>query len=147
MNTNCVGRQLSDLSKYYVRVLQHHIYLKEDILKLTDTIIFAASSLQADELKKCLPAGEKICEFVCDVTERSHSFKTVSDFSKTGLSSESGTVKTHQKLGLEIKPDFDRYNILGNKKQRLTLVRIQIMFLSILLLTFLSMVSALNWRI
>jgi hypothetical protein len=42
--------------------------------------------------------------------------KTVSDFSKTGLSSESGTVKTHQKLGLEIKPDYERYNILGNKK-------------------------------
>jgi len=117
-------------------------------LKLTDnTIIFAVSGLQADELKKYLPAGEKICEFVCDVTERSHSFKTVSDFSKTGLSSESGTVKTHQKLGLEITPDYDRYNILGNKKQRLTLVRIQIIFLSILLLIFLSMVSATNWRI
>jgi hypothetical protein len=25
-------------------------------------------------------------------------------------------VKTHQKLGLEIKPDYDRYNIHGNKK-------------------------------
>jgi len=25
-------------------------------------------------------------------------------------------VKTHQKLGLEIKPNYDRYNIPGNKK-------------------------------
>jgi len=38
-----VGRQLSDLPKHYVpRVLQHHIYLKDDILKLTrNTITFA----------------------------------------------------------------------------------------------------------
>jgi hypothetical protein len=74
MNTNCVGRQLSDLSKYYVpRILQHHISLKEDILKLTDnTITFAVSGLWADKLEKYLPAGAKICEFVYDVRERNH---------------------------------------------------------------------------
>jgi len=62
----CVGRQLSDLPTYYVpRVLQHHIYLKDDILKQThNTITFAVSGLLADELKKYLPAGEKLCEFV-----------------------------------------------------------------------------------
>jgi len=93
------------------------MYLKEEILKLTDNIItFAVSGLQAEELKKYLLTSEKICEFVYDVRERIHSFKTASDFCKTGLSSESGTVKTHQKLGLEIKLDYDRYNILGNKK-------------------------------
>jgi hypothetical protein len=86
-------------------------------LKLTDNIItFAISGLQADELKKYLLASEKMCEFVYDIRERSHSFKTASGFCKTGLSSESGSVKTYQKLGLEIRPDYDRYNILGNKK-------------------------------
>ena len=85
-----VGRQLGDHCKYYVpRVLQHQVYLKEDILKLTDyAISFAVSCLQADELKKCLPTGEKICEFVYDESERNLSFKIVSDFSKTGLSAE-----------------------------------------------------------
>jgi len=62
----CVGRQLSDLPKHYVpRVLQHHIYLKDDILKVTHkTVTFAVSSLQADGLKKYLPASEKVCEFL-----------------------------------------------------------------------------------
>ena len=61
-----VGRQLGVHSPYYVpRVLQHHVYLKEDILKLTDyAITFAVSCLQAEQLKKYFPAGEKICEFV-----------------------------------------------------------------------------------
>jgi len=60
------GRQLGDHPKYYVpRVLQRQIYLKEDILKLTDySVTLAASGLQAEELKKYFPAGEKICEFV-----------------------------------------------------------------------------------
>jgi hypothetical protein len=124
------------------------LYLKEDILKLTDnTITFAVSSLQADELKKYLPPGEKICEFVYDVRERSHSFKTASDFSKTGLSSESGTVKTHQTLGLEIKPDYERYNILGNKKTEIDFSQGTNNISFILLLIFLSVVSALNFRI
>jgi len=58
------------------RVLQHHIYLKEDIVKLTDKIsTFAVSGLQVDELKKYLPFGEKICEFVYDERERNHTFK------------------------------------------------------------------------
>jgi hypothetical protein len=112
----CVGRNLSDLSKYYVpRVLQHHTHLKEEILKQTDKqITFAVSGLQTDELKKYLPAGEKIYEFVYDERERSHSFKIFSDFSKTGLSAESGAMQPHQKVGLEIKPVDDKDNIPGN---------------------------------
>jgi len=59
-------------------------YLKDDILKLThNTITFAVSGLQADKLKKYLPASEKVCEFEYDERERSHSFKIVSDFSKS----------------------------------------------------------------
>jgi len=102
-----VGRQLCDHPKYYVpRELQHQIYLKEDILKQTDyAITFAVSGLQADELKKYLPAGEKICEFVYDERERSHNLKIVSDFSKTGFSAECGTMRAHQKLGQEKKFD------------------------------------------
>jgi hypothetical protein len=96
-----VGRQFGDHCKYYVpRVLQHQIYLKEDILKLTDyAIALVVSGLLADELKKSLPANEKIHDFVCDEIERSHTFKTVPDFSKTGLSAECGNMKTHHKVG------------------------------------------------
>jgi hypothetical protein len=45
-------------------------------------------------MKKYLPAGKKICEFVYVERERSHTFKIVSDFSKTGLGDECGTLKT-----------------------------------------------------
>ena len=113
----CVGRQLSDLSNYYVpRVLQHHVYLKEDILKLTDNATtFVLSGLQADQMKKYLPAGEKIWEFVYDEGERNHSFKIVADFSKPGLSTERQTKKTHHEVGQKMKPDGIRYIILGEK--------------------------------
>ena len=71
----CVGRQLSDLSQYYnyvQRVLQHHIQPEDDILNLTDnTITFAVSGLQADELRKYSPAGDTVCTFVQDERERS----------------------------------------------------------------------------
>jgi len=112
-----VGRQLCDHPKYYVpRVLQHQIYLKEDILKLTDkAITFAVSGLEADELKKYLPAGEIICEFVYDEREGSHSFKIVSDLSKIGLRVECGTMKTHQKVGQMMKSGVVKYNIIGDK--------------------------------
>jgi len=105
-NELSVGTQLCDHPKYYVpRVLQHQIvYLKEDILKRTDkAITFAVSGLQADELKNFLPAGETICEFVYDERERNHSFKIVSDFSKTGLRAESGTKGNRQKVGQKMK--------------------------------------------
>jgi hypothetical protein len=113
----CVGRQLSDLPQHYVpRVLQRHEYLKDDILKLAhSTITFAVSGLQADELQKYLPAGEKVCEFVYDEMERSHTFKIVSDFSMICLSIERGDMRIHQKVGQKLKPDDDRYNFLGEK--------------------------------
>ena len=113
----CVGRQLSGLCRYYVpRVLQHHVYLKKDILKLTDnTTTFAVSGLQADELKKYLTAGEKICEFVYDESETNHSFKIVSDYSKIGLSTEWGAIKAHQKVGQTMKSDYVKSFTLGNK--------------------------------
>jgi hypothetical protein len=67
-----LGRQLSDLPKYYVpRVLQHHIYLKDDILKLTQNkITFAVSGLHVDELTNYLPVGEKMYEFLYDEREK-----------------------------------------------------------------------------
>jgi len=113
----CVGRQLSILTQYYVpRVLQRHIYLKEDIFKLTDnTTTFAVSGLQADELRKYLPDGEKLCEFVHDERERNLSFKIVSDYSNIGLSAEWGAMKTHKKLGQKMKSDDVQPVTLGNK--------------------------------
>jgi len=113
----CVGRQLSDLTQCYVpRVLQHHIYLKEDILKLTDNATtFAVSGLQADELKKYLPDGEKICEFQYNEIERNYSFNIVSDYSKIGLSSESEVMKSHPKVGQKIKSDIVKSVNLVNK--------------------------------
>jgi hypothetical protein len=112
-----VGRQLGDHPKYYVpRVLQHQIYLKEEVLKLADkAITFAVSGLQAGELKKFLPAGEKVCAFVYDKREGSHIFKIVSDLSKTGPRAECGTMKTHQKVGQKMKSGFIRYNIFEDK--------------------------------
>ena len=112
----CVGKQLSGLCRYYVpRVLQHHVCLKEDTFKLTDKAnTFAFSGLQADELKKYLPAGEKICEFVYDETVKNHSFKIVSYCSEIGLSTEWGDMKSYNKKGKEIKPEEVRYIILGN---------------------------------
>jgi hypothetical protein len=112
-----VGRQLCDHPKYYVpRVLQHQIYLKQDILKLTDkAITFAVSGLQAEELKKYLTPGEKLCGFVYDEKERNHTFKIVSDFSNTGLSAECWTMKNHQKVGQKMKFGDVRYNRFWNK--------------------------------
>jgi len=112
-----VGRQLSDLRKYYVpRVLQHHICLNKNILKLTDyAITFAVSGLQAEELKKYLTPGAKLHEFVYDETERNHSFKIVPDFSKSELSAECWNMTTHQNVGQKMKSHDVRYNNLWNK--------------------------------
>ena len=104
-------------SKYYVpRVLQHHVYLKEDILKMTDcAITFAVSGLQAEQLKKYLPAGEKICEFVYGERERSHTLKTVSDFSNSGLSADLEDMIACNEAGQNTKPEEVRYIVFGNK--------------------------------
>ena len=109
-----VDRQLGGHCKYYVpRVLQHQVYLMEEILKLTgEAITFAVSGLQADELKKYLPMGEKICTFVYDESERIHTFKIVSDFSKTGLSPELENMKAYNEAGQKVKPEEVRYIIL-----------------------------------
>jgi hypothetical protein len=95
-----IGRQLGAFPKYYVpRVLQHEIYLKKDILKLTDkTITFAVSGLQADELKNYLPAGEKMYEIVYDEKERKHTFKIFSDFCRIGLGDKYGRSKALEKV-------------------------------------------------
>jgi len=112
-----VGKPLSDLSNCYVpRVLEHHIYLKGDILKLTDKKnTFAFSGLQTDELKMHLPAGEKICEFVYDERKKSHTFYILADFSKPALSTQWETMETHRKIEQKMKPDGVRYIILGYK--------------------------------
>jgi ankyrin repeat protein len=114
----CVGRKLSDTPKYYVhRSLEHRVYLKDDIVKLTDnTVTLAVSGLQVDQLKKYLPAGEKICEFVYDEREKSHFFKIFSDFSKAGFSAEWKHMKSHHKIGEATKPEDVRYVILGDLK-------------------------------
>jgi hypothetical protein len=122
----CVGRQLSDLSHSYVpRVLQHHIYLKEDILKLTyKTITFAVSGLQANELKNYLPDGEKMCEFQFDERERYESFNIVSEYSKIGLSAEWGTMETHQKVGQKMNLKMLSLLPLRTKIMRVLLVTV-----------------------
>jgi len=112
-----VGRELGDHPKYYVpRVLQHQVYLKEGILKQQDyKVKLALSGLKAVELKKYLPAGEKICKFVYDERGRNHTFKIVSDFSKIGLRAELGTMKSHKNVGEKMKSDDGDYKIFGNK--------------------------------
>jgi len=118
-----VGRQLDDHCKYYVpRVLQHEVYLKEDIFKLTDcSVTFAVSGLQAGKLKKFLPADEQICEFVYDVSERSHNFKIVSDFSKPGLSAELDNMKAYNEAGQNVTPRRKDTLFLETKIQRVNL--------------------------
>ena len=82
------------------------MYLKEDIFKRTDcSVTFAVSGLQADKLKNLLSAGEKICRFVYDKRERSHNFKIVSDFSKTGLSADLENMKACNEAGKNVKPE------------------------------------------
>jgi hypothetical protein len=112
-----VGRQLGDYCKYYVpRVLQHQVYLKEDILKLTDNeITFAVSGLQANELKKYLQAGEEIYELVYDAFKESHTFQIVSDFYEIWFSDEWENMEAYNETGRNIKPKEVRYIILGNK--------------------------------
>jgi hypothetical protein len=106
-----VGRELSDRCQYYVpRVLQHHVYLKEDIFNLThNTTTFAVSGLQAGELQKKLPEGEKICELQYDESEGNYYFKIVSEFSKLDLSAEWGAIKAYQNVGQKMK------DAVGNK--------------------------------
>jgi hypothetical protein len=97
-------------------VLQHHVYLKDDILKQThSTVTFAVSGLKADELKKYLLAGEKICEFEYNERERIHSFRIVSDFFMINPFTDRGTMKTQHEVGQEIKPEEVRYIILGEE--------------------------------
>jgi ankyrin repeat protein len=112
-----VVKQLGVHPKYYVpRVLQHKIYVKEDILKLTDyAITFAVSGLQVEELNKYLQGGEEIYELVYNEIEGIHTFKNVSDFCETGLSAELENMKAYNKAEQNIKPEDVRYVILGNK--------------------------------
>jgi len=112
-----VGRLLGDHPKYYVpRVLQHQVYLMEDILKVAgEAITFAVSGLQAEELKKYMPADEKICEFVYDESERNHNFMIDFVFSKTVLRPELENTNAYNEAGQNVKPEEVRYIILGNK--------------------------------
>jgi hypothetical protein len=121
-NELSVGRELGDHSKYYIpRVLQRHIYLKEDILKMTDrAITFAVSGLQADDLKNYLPDGGKLCEFVYDEKERTHIFKIFSDSSNIGLGAECGNVMPDQKEGTKLKSNYASFNIFRNNNSGFT---------------------------
>jgi ankyrin repeat protein len=112
-----VGRELSDLCQHYVpRVLQHHVYLKEDILKLPDnTTTFAVSGLQVGELQKYLPDGEKICELQYDESGGNQYFEIVSDFFKIDLSAE---MKAHQSVGQKLKSDYVKSIAVGKKNTK-----------------------------
>jgi ankyrin repeat protein len=128
-----VGRKLGDHSKYSVpRMLERHIYLKDDILKLTDNAItFAVSGLHADQLKNYVLAGEKICEFLYDDREGSHSFKILDYFSKTGLSADWKSINTHHNIGQKIKPEDVRYIILGKQQPKRDFRKLKKMFTNI----------------
>jgi ankyrin repeat protein len=113
----CVGRKLCDPPKYYVqRLLEHRIYLKNDILQTTDnTFKFAVSGLQADQLIEYLPPGEKIYEYVFNERERNYSFKIVASCSKPRLGVNSRTTKTHH-IGWESSKQEDvRYVVLKKR--------------------------------
>ena len=78
-----VGRHFDDHCKNYMpRVLQHQVYLKEDILNRTVcSVRSAVCCLQVDKLKNLLLAREKIYGFVYDESGRNHTLKIVSHFS------------------------------------------------------------------
>jgi hypothetical protein len=59
--------------------------------------------------------GEEVCELVYGESGRSHTVKTVSDFSKTGFSDELKNMKTYNEAGQNTKPAEESYIILGNK--------------------------------
>ena len=50
-----------------------------------------------------------------DERERLYTLKIVSDYSKTGLGAECGTMKSLKKVGQKIKSDDVRYHNFGNK--------------------------------
>ena len=113
----CVGRKLGDTPKYYVqRSLEHRVYLKDDVMLKDNAVTLAVSGLQVDQLKKYLPAGEKISEFVYDERRSSHSFTIYSDFSKPGYSAELKNMKSRHKTEEATKPEDVRYVILGDVK-------------------------------
>ena len=113
-----VGKPLCHRISYHIpRVAGRYIRLKDDILKLRDeTNLFAVSGLQADELKKYLPPGEEIFEFISNEEGASYSFNKVADVSKPDLSTEMNTKEGHHKVGLTVIPKGVRYVILGALK-------------------------------
>jgi len=113
-----VGKPLCHHISYYIpRVAARYIRLNIDILQLRDeTNLFAVSGLQADELKKYLPAGEEIFEFISNEEEASYSFHKVADVSKSDLSTEMKTKERRHKVGRNVKPKGVRYVILGDLK-------------------------------
>ena len=110
-----VGRKLCDRPKYYVqRLLEHHIYLKDDILKKTDNAVtFAVSGLKANELKKYLPPGEAIFKFAFKEGKTNHSFRIVTSCSKPFLGANCGTTKTQYSGRKSRKQEDVRYIVLG----------------------------------
>ena len=113
----CVGRKLCDRPKYYVqRLLEHHIYLKDDILKKTDNAVtFAVSGLKANELKKYLPPGEAIYKFAFKEGKTNHSFRIVTSCSKPLLGVNCGTTITQYSGRKSSKQEDVRYIVLGKR--------------------------------
>ena len=113
----CVGRKLCERPKYYVqRLLEHHIYLKDDILKKTDnSVTFAVSGLTANKLKKYLPPGEAIYKFAFKEGKTNHSFRIVTICSKPLLGVNRGTMKTQYSRQKSSKQEDVRYIVLGKR--------------------------------
>jgi len=113
----CVGRKLCDRPKCYVqRLLEHHIYLKDDILKKTDNAVtFAVSGLKVNELKKYLPPGEAIYKFAFKEGKTNNPFRIVSSCSKPLLGVNCGTTTTQYSGRKSSKQEDVRYIVLGKR--------------------------------
>jgi ankyrin repeat protein len=113
----CVGRKLCDRPKYYVqRLLEHHIYLKDDILKKTDNAVtFAVSGLEVNKLKKYLPPGEAIYKFSFQEGKTNHPFRIVTSCSKPLLGVSCGTTKTQYSERKSSEQEDVRYIVIGKR--------------------------------
>jgi hypothetical protein len=112
-----IGRKLSDLPSYYVpRILEHRVYLNDDILRRADdTITFAITGLEPSELKRYIPVDEKIHKLEFDERSRTCRFNIVDSFTESGLSVDLRSKTTRLTVSQSSVPQRARYIILGKK--------------------------------
>jgi hypothetical protein len=86
-----IGRKLSDLPSYYVpRILEHRVYLNDDILRTADnSITFAITGLAPSELKGHIAVDEKIHKLEFDEQSRTCRFSIVDSYTEPDLSVDS----------------------------------------------------------